>query len=79
MGDNEEVTRLIESSWEILVEDLKMLAWIYRNAERFPVTDFWASVMGPQAACVLRNLDLSLSPALGRGHSQFCLVNISKS
>jgi SAM-dependent methyltransferase len=77
-GDNEEVKRLIESSEESLVEDLKMLAWIYRNAERFPVTDFWASVMGPQVACVLRNLELSLSPALGCGHSLFCLVKISQ-
>ncbi|MBU1154077.1 class I SAM-dependent methyltransferase [bacterium] len=76
--DNKEVKRIIESSSSELSEELKMLAWIYRNAERFPVLDFWASVIGPQVACVLRNLELSFSTGLGCGHSISCLVRITK-
>jgi SAM-dependent methyltransferase len=76
--DNAPVRQLIESSPEALAEDLKMLAWLYRNADRFPVLDFWASVMGPQVACVLRNLELSLPEGLGCGHSLLCIVEICK-
>ena len=74
--NNAEVKRTIESSPEGLSGELKMLAWLYRNADRFHVVDFWASVMGPQVACVLRNLELSLPQGLGCGHSLFCLVEI---
>jgi hypothetical protein len=76
--DNASVRQLIESSPESLAEDLKMLAWLYRNADRFPVLDFWASVMGPQVACVLRNLELNLPDGLGCGHSLLCIVEICK-
>ena len=76
--DNAGVRQLIESSPEALAEDLKMLAWLYRNANRFPVLDFWASVMGPQVACVLRNLELNLPEGLGCGHSLVCIVEVCK-
>jgi len=75
-ANNAEVKRIIESSPEILADELKMLAWLYRNADRFPVIDFWASVMGPQVACILRNLELSLPQGLGCGHGLFCIVEI---
>jgi len=55
-----------------------MLAWLYRNADRFLVVDFWASVMGPQVACVLRNLEFSLPQGLGCGHGLFCVVEVEK-
>jgi len=54
-----------------------MLAWIFRNAARFPVVDFWASVMGPQVACVLRNLEFLLPRGLGCGHGLLCVVEIT--
>ncbi len=75
-GNNAEVKRIIESSGGKLTDDLKMLAWLYRNADRFPAINFWASVMGPQVACVLRNLELSLPQGLGCGHGLFCVVEI---
>jgi SAM-dependent methyltransferase len=75
-SDNTEVRRIIESSPENLAAELKMLAWVYRNADRFPVVDFWASIMGPQVACVLRNLELSLPEGLGCGHGLFCVVEV---
>ncbi len=73
-----EVKRIIETAPESLAEELKMLAWLYRNADRFPVFDFWASVMGPQVACVLRNLEFSLPQGLGCGHGLFCVVEVQK-
>ncbi len=75
-NNNAEVKKIIESSSEPLADELKMLAWLYRNADRFPVVDFWASVMGPQVACILRNLELSLPQGLGCGHGLFCIVEI---
>jgi SAM-dependent methyltransferase len=75
-SNNAEVKRIIESSGEKLTDDLKMLAWLYRNADRFPAINFWASVMGPQVACILRNLELSLPQGLGCGHGLFCIVEI---
>jgi SAM-dependent methyltransferase len=76
--DNARVRELTGSSPDVLAEDLQMLAWLYRNADRFPVFDFWASVMGPQVACVLRNHELNLPDGLGCGHSLFCMVEIQK-
>jgi SAM-dependent methyltransferase len=76
--DNGRVRESIESSPPALTEDLKRLAWLYRNADRFPVLDFWASIMGPQVACVLRNLELNLPDGLGCGHSLVCLVAVCK-
>ena len=74
--NNTEVKRIIESSPAGIADELKMLAWLYRNADRFPAVDFWASVMGPQVACVLRNLELSLPQGLGCGHGLFCVVEV---
>jgi SAM-dependent methyltransferase len=76
--NNAEVKRIIESSPLGIADELKMLAWLYRNADRFPVVDFWASVMGPQVACVLRNLELSLPQGLGCGHGLFCVVEVER-
>jgi SAM-dependent methyltransferase len=76
--NNAEVKRLIESSPTSLADELKMLVWLYRNADRFYDVDFWASVMGPQVACVLRNLEFSLPQGLGCGHSLFCVVEVKK-
>jgi SAM-dependent methyltransferase len=77
--NNTEVKRIIESSPPGFADELKMLAWLYRNADRFPAIDFWAGVMGPQVACVLRNLELSLPQGLGCGHGLFCVVEVEKS
>jgi hypothetical protein len=74
--NNAEVKRIIESSPAGIADELKMLAWLYRNADRFPSVDFWASVMGPQVACVLRNLERSLPQGLGCGHGLFCVVEV---
>jgi len=76
-SDNALVKRLIEESRPDLSEELKMLAWIFRNAARFPVVDFWANVMGPQVACVLRNLEFLLPRGLGCGHGLLCVVEIT--
>jgi SAM-dependent methyltransferase len=74
---NELIKGLIETSESDLSEELKMLTWLYRNQQRFPVDNFWASVMGPQLACVLRNLELNLPEGLGCGHGLFCIVEIN--
>ena len=75
--DNPRVKQIIESSTGQLTDELKMLAWLFRNADRFPVVDFWASIMGPQVACILRNLELSLPDGIGCGHSLFCIVEVN--
>ncbi len=61
-----------------LKEELQMLSWLEANASRFPVVDFWASVMGPQVACILRNMELDLPQGLGCGHGLFCTIEVSK-
>ncbi len=76
-NNNDLIKKLIESTDETLSEELKMLAWLFRNRERFPVDNFWASVMGPQLACVLRNLELNLPEGIGCGHGLFCIVEIN--
>ncbi len=70
------IKELIETTEEVLAEELKMLTWLFRNQQRFPVDNFWASIMGPQLACVLRNLELNLPDGLGCGHGLFCIVEI---
>lgn len=75
-GRNAEVARWIETSPPRVAEELKMLAWLLRNAERFPVVDFWASVMGPQVACVLRNLETTLGDGVGCGHSLIVVARV---
>ncbi len=76
--DDSRVGQLIESSTEALSEEFKMLAWLYRNADRFPAVDFWASIMGPQVACVLRNLEMDLPDGVGCGHSLMCIVEVQE-
>jgi SAM-dependent methyltransferase len=76
-GDDARVRTIIETSPSEMSSDLKMLAWLYRSADRFPVADFWASVMGPQVACVLRNLEFGLPEGLGCGHGLMCLAEIT--
>ncbi|MCK9426547.1 MAG: hypothetical protein M0Q21_10955 [Ignavibacteriaceae bacterium] len=61
-----------------LKEELQMLQWLEGNSSRFPVVDFWASIMGPQVACVLRNLEFGLPEGLGCGHGLFCTIEVNK-
>lgn len=75
--NNNLVKELIETTNDELAEDLKMLAWLYRNSQRFPVDHFLANIMGPQIACVLRNLESNLPDGLGCGHGLFCIVEIN--
>jgi hypothetical protein len=35
--------------------------------------------MGPQVACVLRNIEMSFLPGLGCGHGLFCIAEIADS
>ncbi len=77
-SDAPRVRQEIEAAEPNLAEELKMLAWLYRNAARFPVVDFWASIMGPQVACVLRNLELSLPRGLGCGHGLMAVIEIDR-
>lgn len=77
-SDVPKVRFLIETSRPELSEELKMLTWLYRSADRFPVMDFWASIMAPQVACVLRNLEYSLPSALGCGHGLLCLAEVTR-
>lgn len=73
---NDVVKKLIESATPEISEEFRMLAWLHRNAARFPVVDFWASIMGPQVACVLRNFEFTLPPGLGCGHGLFAIIEI---
>lgn len=75
-GNDSTVSHLIETTPQDISNELKLLAWLYRNAHRFPVVDFWASVMGPQIAVILRNIEMSLGPAVGCGHGLLCVVEI---
>lgn len=70
--------KLHETASEELREEFQMLSWLEANSSRFPVVDFWASVMGPQVACVLRNLEFSLPEGLGCGHGLFCTIEVFK-
>lgn len=75
-GNDSRVSHIIETTPTDISNELKFLIWLYENAERFPVVDFWASVMGPQIAVVLRNIEMSLGPALGCGHGLLEIVEI---
>lgn len=76
-GNDGMVSHLIETTIPDISNELKFLAWLYRNAYRFPVVDFWASVMGPQIAVILRNIEMSLGPAMGCGHGLLCVIEIT--
>jgi len=73
------VKELIENSSPVLSEEMRMLAWLYRNSSRFSVVDFLASIFWPQVAIVLRNLEMSLPDGLGCGHGLFCIVEVNDS
>jgi SAM-dependent methyltransferase len=63
---------------ELMSDDLKFITWLYRNADRFPVIDFWASIIGPQIAVILRNIEMSYSEGVGCGHGLICTIEIIK-
>jgi hypothetical protein len=63
---------------ELMSDDLKFITWLYRNADRFPAVDYWASIIGPQVAVVLRNLEMSYTEGVGCGHGLVCAVEIIK-
>lgn len=75
-GDDKLVSQLIETTSPDISNELKFLTWLYRNSHRFPAVDFWANMMGPQIAMILRNIEMSLEPALGCGHGLLCVVEI---
>jgi len=70
--------KILEQAPDELKEELMMLQWLDGNSSRFPVVDFWASIMGPQVACVLRNLEFGLPDGLGCGHGLFCTIEVKK-
>ena len=76
-GNDSTVSHLIETTSQDISNELKLLTWLYRNAHRFPVVDFWASVMGPQIAVILRNIEMSLGHAVGCGHGLLCVIEIT--
>ncbi|MFA6981387.1 MAG: class I SAM-dependent methyltransferase [Ignavibacteriaceae bacterium] len=72
------LAKILERAPDELKEELQMLQWLEGNSSRFPVVDFWASIMGPQVACVLRNLEFGLPEGLGCGHGLFCVIEVNK-
>ncbi len=78
-GNDSMVSNLIETTSQDISSELKFLTWLYRNAHRFPAVDFWASIIGPQIAVILRNIEMSLGPASGCGHGLLCIVEITES
>lgn len=77
-GEDKTVSNIIETTSQDMSNELKFLTWLYRNAHRFPAIDFWANVMGPQIAVILRNIEMSFSPALGCGHGLLCVIEIGE-
>jgi hypothetical protein len=63
---------------ELMSDDLKFITWLYRNNDRFPVVDFWASIIGPQIAVILRNMEMSYSEGVGCGHGLLCALEVIK-
>ena len=77
--DDVKVKSFIENTdIELMSDELKFVTWLFRNADRFPVVDFWASVIGPQVAVILRNIEMSYSQGLGCGHGLICTAEILK-
>ena len=75
-GDKARVSALIRCADPGLAEDLVMLKWLAANAHRFPVADFWASIMGPQVAIVLRSREMALPEGIGCGHGLFAVLRV---
>jgi SAM-dependent methyltransferase len=76
-ANNVLIQNIVSNIDPTLGEDLDMISWLYRNAARFPVADFWASIMGPQIACVLRNCEMNYPDAFGCGHGLFGVVEVT--
>jgi SAM-dependent methyltransferase len=77
--DDVKVKSFIENTdIELMSDELKFITWLFRNADRFPVVDFWASIIGPQVGVILRNIEMSYSEGLGCGHGLVCAVEILK-
>lgn len=78
-SEDKKVKDFIENTdIDLMSDDLKFITWLYRNADRFPVVDFWASIIGPQIAVILRNMEMSYSEGVGCGHGLLCAVEILK-
>jgi SAM-dependent methyltransferase len=77
--DDMKVKSFIENTdIELMSDELKFITWLFRNADRFPVVDFWASVAGPQVAVILRNIEMSYLQGVGCGHGLVCTVEVLK-
>jgi SAM-dependent methyltransferase len=77
--DDKKVSNFIENTdIELMSDDLKLLTWLFRNSDRFPVVDFWASIIGPQVAVILRNIEMSYSEGAGCGHGLVCVLEVLK-
>ncbi len=73
------IKKFIEDADKVdMSDDLKFLVWLFRNADRFPVADFWSSVLGPQVAVALRNIEMSYTEGLGCGHGLMCGMEVIK-
>ena len=78
-SEDAKVKNFIENTdIELMSDDLKFITWLYRNSDRFPVVDFWASIIGPQIAVILRNMEMSYSEGVGCGHGLLCALEIIK-
>ena len=67
--DDIKVKSFIENTdIELMSDELKFITWLFRNADRFPVVDFWASIIGPQVGVILRNIEMSYAEGVGCGH-----------
>lgn len=77
--DDARVKNFLENTdIELMSEELKFITWLYRNSDRFPVVNFWANVIGPQIAVILRNIEMSYVEGVGCGHGLICMVEIIK-
>jgi SAM-dependent methyltransferase len=77
--DDIKVKNFIENTnIELMSDDLKLLTWLFRNSDRFPVVDFWASLISPQVAVILRNIEMSYQEGVGCGHAIVGTVEIIK-
>ncbi|MCI0449745.1 MAG: class I SAM-dependent methyltransferase [Chlorobi bacterium] len=78
-SEDAKVKNFIENTdIELMSDDLKFITWLYRNNDRFPVVDFWASIIGPQIAVILRNMEMSYPEGVGCGHGLLCAIEIIK-
>lgn len=76
-GNDRDVQSIREDASPRVSEDIEMLVWLCRNARRFVVADFWASVLGPQVAVILRSIELDQDDAIGCGHGLFAILRAS--